>query len=177
MTHVIGQRELVKIGETSPGDLVVFSLNNNKAVGIVLELDDDQSALIGVLTSSTGAPCIDKQYEDTLCTTYKQDWVIEPIEDEASYPARVEIEGRAGLLALTTRGWIMNFVDGHISQNGHFNSTWREIDSCNEFQARISRAAIYQNWRIWVPRPNVDYKQSSPIVDFRAKKVLDYFSV
>ena len=51
MSHIISHKKLVESETTKLGDLIEFEIHNERAIGIVLEHNEDKGTLVGLMIS------------------------------------------------------------------------------------------------------------------------------
>jgi hypothetical protein len=168
MIHVIGQRELLAFEKVKPGDLVTFAYYGEKAIGIVLEFNEDREPLVGVLSSNSGLPMLLREDARGRCMTCGADWAIEPVETSLAVPGVVEVGRRAGLLALTSHGWLMNFAASGIDGSSRFKWEWWELYTLKRSNTDVGRAMLYDTWKIWAPITERDRAGVEPLISYHA---------
>lgn len=169
MKHIIGNHELRQGEGTEPGDLVVFSNDGERAVGFVMELDEDKQPLVAVLESNFGMPRLLRLAHDKQCMTLGKDWAMSAVDDKAAAPGHFEAGRRAGMLALTKTGWLMNFAVAGLDGFGRFKWVWVDLASYAKVEKTVDRGVAFPSWQLWVDKADAGLPGRRPLLDYTAQ--------
>ncbi|MER8658650.1 hypothetical protein [Mesorhizobium sp. M0847] len=168
MGQIIGPDCLIRMDAAQVGDLVVFSYENARALGLILEFNEERGGLLAVLSSLFELPRMLRVTGDINCMNYGQDWALEPIDSQVATPSHFETNRRAGLLVLTKNGWFMNFASSYVDQFGRFNWEWRDMKAFTQ-SARLESGIVFDAWRLWASAADRNYRNGQPLLTYKAE--------
>ncbi len=164
----VGHLELKPFSAAVPGELLVFG-DERREMGIALALDERKGCLVGVFDSHGEAhPRMWRQDADHACLSLGTEWLFEPIHGDQSYPGPHEIMRRAGLLVLTTDGWLMNFATSEIDKSGQFAFDWWNLERNTPVSALPRSAVFFSEWHIWASAADRQAYRGEPVFSFKA---------
>ena len=164
----VGHLELKSFSAVVPGELLVFG-DGRREMGIALAKDEGSDCLVGVFESHGEAhPMMARQSGDLECLSFGTDWLLEPVHGDQSFPGPHQILRRAGLLALTRDGWLMNFATSPIDRAGQFAFEWWNIGSNVLVSALPDRAVFFSEWHIWASAADRHEYRGEPAFSFKA---------
>lgn len=169
MKHIIGNHELRQGETTEPGDLVVFSNDGERAIGFVMELDEDKQPLVAVLDSNFGLPRLLRLAHDKQCVTLGKDWAMGPVDDKTATPGHFEVGRRAGMLILSKTGWLMNFAVSGLDGFGRFNWVWVDLASYARVEKNVERGVAFASWQLWTDKADAGLPGRKPFLEYTAK--------
>lgn len=169
MGRVAGGGSLISFEKTAPGDFTVFSMDQRRACGIVLELNEDQDVLIGLIEGGYDVPQVTWRPGRDKCVSFGSSWVIDPVGVSIATVGEEAPRRRAGVLALASHGWLISFATSHVDPFGRFSCEWRSVKTLKKVD-RSGTAMFFDEWRLWTDEAERVLPGAKPLLSYRAQE-------
>jgi hypothetical protein len=169
MGTVLGGGTYSTIGSAKPGELVLWSDDRARAIGIVQEGETHNGdPMLATFESTYGMPRFLRVAPETRCISFGSDWVLEPVDTVGAHPSHFEVARRAGLLVFASGGWFINLVTSPPNSIGHFGWHWFALAD-QRIQQSLERGAVYDQWRLWTSDSDRDHPRGVPLLAYKAE--------
>jgi hypothetical protein len=167
---ISGGRTLGTFEQSKPGDVVRFAMGSSAALGIVVRAGGDQGTQVGLLKGGYhDMPHLQVRSSKDTCVNYGSDWVLAPTESDEAQPTHDGPGRRAGILALSARGWLMNFATSGVDHFGRFNWEWRDLASFEPVE-HPGETVYYDRWTLWPSETERLLPNAQCLLDYTAQE-------
>jgi len=145
--EILNPLKATTLGETKPGDLVIFTIGSDRCIAIVLETANAGGVRVGLLRrdNSRKESMVAHLVGTLNCLSYGSDWAIDFDWGPETRFGYDEVLYKPGTLVVSPQGVSLNFGDTDDSLVLPFNY---QLPAMNA--SEISGAPVL-NWRIFAP--------------------------